>query len=330
MAEFDFDGLDEIEKEKDEKHVAVKPNEDLKAAEKAVDKTTPPALDTNTSKRADIIPENQNVTVKPKEDVKATESPKPPTVESKTLKEPEPVATGTKISNGNDYESSANGTDGHIWEVVGGRDTGGIVVRESWRLTSPELPQRLATSSLVKKMDVKGERLHYKLLSGTGPDMGWISMKSKGNVIVKETSKRAPNEDAKAKDTDYAKAKTVESELPKPAAPAKMSKVPEETPTPLVEKPFPPVETKVVATPPVEPPTPPTEKKVSAKSCEEDEKTPLLDETPARKSITFADNISFVEGTASEQNKGLHPVLVVGSIVVTAIAVIFAVRYLKK
>mmetsp|Transcript_60162 Transcript_60162/g.127437 ORF Transcript_60162/g.127437 Transcript_60162/m.127437 type:complete len:593 (+) Transcript_60162:115-1893(+) len=71
------------------------------------------------------------------------------------------------------------------WRVVGGKDTGGILVRSGQELKSPQLPSRLSTGALVDQLELKGERLHYRLAGeGTGPSEGWVSLKVSGKPIV--------------------------------------------------------------------------------------------------------------------------------------------------
>ena len=53
-----------------------------------------------------------------------------------------------------------------VWEVIGGKDKGGIVVREEQSLKSKELKERLSFASLVEQIELVGKRLHYKLLTG--------------------------------------------------------------------------------------------------------------------------------------------------------------------
>lgn len=71
-----------------------------------------------------------------------------------------------------------------LWEVVGGAAGGGILVREGEKLTSPELPSRLATGAIVRQKELKGERLCFEVLSGDGPSTGWVSLKLKGRDLV--------------------------------------------------------------------------------------------------------------------------------------------------
>mmetsp|Transcript_10000 Transcript_10000/g.24933 ORF Transcript_10000/g.24933 Transcript_10000/m.24933 type:complete len:402 (-) Transcript_10000:46-1251(-) len=70
------------------------------------------------------------------------------------------------------------------WEVVGGSDKGGILVREGQDLKSPATKDRLSTGALVEQLELKGERLQYKLITGTGPATGWVSLKVTGKDLL--------------------------------------------------------------------------------------------------------------------------------------------------
>ncbi|CAE7833219.1 unnamed protein product [Symbiodinium sp. CCMP2592] len=76
------------------------------------------------------------------------------------------------------------------WEVVGGSDKGGILVREGQSTTSKQLADRLSTGALVEELDLRGERLQFKRLTGTGPETGWVSLSVSGKELVrpKQTS----------------------------------------------------------------------------------------------------------------------------------------------
>merc|ERR1719210_630458 len=73
-----------------------------------------------------------------------------------------------------------------LWEVVGGGDKGGILIREGEALTSAATPDRLSTGSIVEELELKGERLHFKLVegTGTGPAEGWASLKISGKDLL--------------------------------------------------------------------------------------------------------------------------------------------------
>ncbi|CAJ1345878.1 unnamed protein product [Effrenium voratum] len=71
------------------------------------------------------------------------------------------------------------------WEVIGGADKGGILVREGQSTTSKQLADRLSTGALVEELDLRGERLQFKRLTGSGPETGWVSLSVSGKEIVK-------------------------------------------------------------------------------------------------------------------------------------------------
>eukprot|EP00930_Biecheleria_cincta_P008626 TRINITY_DN110140_c0_g1_i1.p1 TRINITY_DN110140_c0_g1~~TRINITY_DN110140_c0_g1_i1.p1 ORF type:complete len:622 (-),score=90.75 TRINITY_DN110140_c0_g1_i1:37-1902(-) len=79
---------------------------------------------------------------------------------------------------------------GQIWEVVGGADKGGILVRESRALTSPACELRLSNGALVEELALEEERLQFKKLAGDGPDTGWVSLKIKGKTLMSKSDKR--------------------------------------------------------------------------------------------------------------------------------------------
>ncbi|CAE8675106.1 unnamed protein product [Polarella glacialis] len=66
---------------------------------------------------------------------------------------------------------------GRLWEVVGGIDSGGILVRDGSSLNSPQLGDRLATGALVEELELLGQRLRYRLRMGRGPRVGWVSLR---------------------------------------------------------------------------------------------------------------------------------------------------------
>ncbi|CAK0864197.1 unnamed protein product, partial [Prorocentrum cordatum] len=65
--------------------------------------------------------------------------------------------------------ASAAGMAAEVWEVVGGFDKGGILVREGGDSTSKQCEERLAFGALVKKVELRDVKLHYQLLLGDGP-----------------------------------------------------------------------------------------------------------------------------------------------------------------
>merc|ERR1719326_1512952 len=76
------------------------------------------------------------------------------------------------------------------WKVVGGSDKGGIIVRAGKELKSEQLADRLSTGALVEQVELVGDRLHYKRLSGTGPEDGWVSLTFKEKPLVVKTDEK--------------------------------------------------------------------------------------------------------------------------------------------
>jgi len=70
------------------------------------------------------------------------------------------------------------------WEVVGGADRGGIIVREGEDIASAKLPDRLATGALVEELVLLGDRLHFRKLSGEGPKTGWVGIALPGKELL--------------------------------------------------------------------------------------------------------------------------------------------------
>ncbi|CAK9080057.1 Hydrolase_4 domain-containing protein [Durusdinium trenchii] len=73
-----------------------------------------------------------------------------------------------------------------IWEVVGGAEKGGILVREEADLKSAELHSRLAPGVFVQQVALQGERLHFSKLCGDGPDSGWVSLRLKEKPLLEQ------------------------------------------------------------------------------------------------------------------------------------------------
>eukprot|EP00747_Dinoflagellata_sp_TGD_P098422 gnl/TRDRNA2_/TRDRNA2_167447_c0_seq2.p1 gnl/TRDRNA2_/TRDRNA2_167447_c0~~gnl/TRDRNA2_/TRDRNA2_167447_c0_seq2.p1 ORF type:complete len:502 (+),score=128.88 gnl/TRDRNA2_/TRDRNA2_167447_c0_seq2:227-1507(+) len=71
-----------------------------------------------------------------------------------------------------------------MWEIVGGADLGGLLVREGKELSSPQVSERLSTGALVRELDLVGERLLFRRCTGTGPDRGWISIALKEKILA--------------------------------------------------------------------------------------------------------------------------------------------------
>merc|ERR1712129_392911 len=76
--------------------------------------------------------------------------------------------------------AASSAGEAKTWEVVGGRQGGGIVVREAKDLKSPEL-DKLAFGAVVQELSKEENRLQFRLLSGKGPSEGWANIRSRDN-----------------------------------------------------------------------------------------------------------------------------------------------------
>lgn len=76
---------------------------------------------------------------------------------------------------------------GQLWEIVGGGETGGILVKDGKAFDSAKLKERLSTGAIVEEIVLEGERLNFKRLTGTGPEVGWISIKLPNKDLAVKT-----------------------------------------------------------------------------------------------------------------------------------------------
>uniref|UniRef100_A0A7S4V7W3 Uncharacterized protein n=1 Tax=Alexandrium monilatum TaxID=311494 RepID=A0A7S4V7W3_9DINO len=79
---------------------------------------------------------------------------------------------------------------GRLWEVVGGKDAGGLVVRAEAPLSSRVLEPRLSLGAVVQELEVQGQRLRYRRVSGSGPSRGWVSVRVRGKDLLVECGAR--------------------------------------------------------------------------------------------------------------------------------------------
>eukprot|EP00931_Biecheleriopsis_adriatica_P089751 TRINITY_DN63835_c0_g1_i1.p1 TRINITY_DN63835_c0_g1~~TRINITY_DN63835_c0_g1_i1.p1 ORF type:complete len:503 (-),score=88.46 TRINITY_DN63835_c0_g1_i1:44-1552(-) len=82
-----------------------------------------------------------------------------------------------------------------IWEVVGGADKGGVIVRIDEDISSTPEPERLTTGSLVVQVELVGDRLRYNRIAGTGagPNSGWVSVRTlRGKELLVQADVKAP------------------------------------------------------------------------------------------------------------------------------------------
>lgn len=70
-----------------------------------------------------------------------------------------------------------------MWQVVGGENTG-IMVRKGKDLKSVAEEERLKKGSIIEEVVLDGQRLQYKMVVGSGPEEGWVSLSLKGKDLV--------------------------------------------------------------------------------------------------------------------------------------------------
>lgn len=91
------------------------------------------------------------------------------------------------------------------WKVVGGEDTGGLLVRNGKDFSSAVAHSRLKTGSIVEELELIDGRLQYILISGSGPATGWVSLKLRVKELLVRVEPSAiedfskPAEDAVSK-----------------------------------------------------------------------------------------------------------------------------------
>eukprot|EP00933_Yihiella_yeosuensis_P073057 TRINITY_DN81636_c0_g1_i1.p1 TRINITY_DN81636_c0_g1~~TRINITY_DN81636_c0_g1_i1.p1 ORF type:complete len:382 (-),score=53.01 TRINITY_DN81636_c0_g1_i1:73-1188(-) len=84
----------------------------------------------------------------------------------------------------------ASSSSAAYWKIVGGSKEGGILVRSGQDTSSSQLSERLSKGSLVEELELVGDRLHYRALTGEGPNSGWVSTKlSSGGKLAVQVGK---------------------------------------------------------------------------------------------------------------------------------------------
>lgn len=70
------------------------------------------------------------------------------------------------------------------WRVVGGDNQGGIRVREEQDVSSAQYNALLYQNSVVEEVEIVGNRMKYKLIKGSGPPDGWVTLKLKNKDLL--------------------------------------------------------------------------------------------------------------------------------------------------
>eukprot|EP00404_Azadinium_spinosum_P013796 CAMPEP_0180520102 /NCGR_PEP_ID=MMETSP1036_2-20121128/56073_1 /TAXON_ID=632150 /ORGANISM="Azadinium spinosum, Strain 3D9" /LENGTH=217 /DNA_ID=CAMNT_0022532547 /DNA_START=82 /DNA_END=733 /DNA_ORIENTATION=- len=74
-----------------------------------------------------------------------------------------------------------------VWEVIGGGDKRGIVVREGPQIASAQEKALLSTGALVRELALVGVS-PVSNTSGDGPTGGWVSVKTKNAFLLQTVS----------------------------------------------------------------------------------------------------------------------------------------------
>jgi len=74
-----------------------------------------------------------------------------------------------------------------MWTVKSGLVDGGILVRTGEELTSPAVA-RLSVGATIEELEMSGNRMHYRKISGDGPVSGWVSVSSKETLLLQAGS----------------------------------------------------------------------------------------------------------------------------------------------
>eukprot|EP00811_Abedinium_folium_P034515 NODE_738_length_2792_cov_10.323827.p1 GENE.NODE_738_length_2792_cov_10.323827~~NODE_738_length_2792_cov_10.323827.p1 ORF type:complete len:595 (-),score=163.32 NODE_738_length_2792_cov_10.323827:1008-2534(-) len=69
------------------------------------------------------------------------------------------------------------------WKVIGGRETGGIIVRCGASAKSEQIG-RLQYGATIDEVSCVGDRLEYTLVKGVGPETGWVSFEVRGKDLL--------------------------------------------------------------------------------------------------------------------------------------------------
>lgn len=77
-----------------------------------------------------------------------------------------------------------------VWQVVGGESKGGILVRTDVDTSSEELPERLATGALVRILAQVGTRANYEMITGDGPNSGWVTTQVGSKALLVKTGQQ--------------------------------------------------------------------------------------------------------------------------------------------
>merc|ERR1719265_385965 len=79
-----------------------------------------------------------------------------------------------------------------LWEVVGGAEKGGILVRSGRTASSSAFTDRLSCGAIVAELEQSEGRVRYELVCGTGPASGWVALCVSGKDLLRKTTQKTP------------------------------------------------------------------------------------------------------------------------------------------
>jgi len=101
-----------------------------------------------------------------------------------------------------------------LWDVVGGAEKGGILVREGQEISSAQNPLRLSVGAVIQEIELIGDRLRFELVVGAGPASGWVSTTLRAKALVvrrEETTLEVPRDHTERLSPDQESIRRAES-----------------------------------------------------------------------------------------------------------------------
>jgi vacuolar-type H+-ATPase subunit I/STV1 len=124
-------------------------------------------------------------------DVERMSARKAPMENADSLRQQEPLKLSSRGGHQElaEYVKQLKGqmqTSGRQWIVVGGSDSGGIVVQEGSEAIAAECNERLATGARVEEVAESDGKVLFQKIEGHGPSCGWVSRVHRGTPLLVE------------------------------------------------------------------------------------------------------------------------------------------------
>mmetsp|Transcript_132823 Transcript_132823/g.283810 ORF Transcript_132823/g.283810 Transcript_132823/m.283810 type:complete len:577 (-) Transcript_132823:62-1792(-) len=137
-------------------------------------------------KQPSSSPATRALALENKEPTAASENQTPPGMQVSNCL---PARSRLSSENPSSLEEMVEAVPAQLWQVVGGSEKGGIIVREQESMQSKQSPKLLSSGALVEQVALNGDRLHFKRRTGEGPRSGWISTQAGGKDLVVKSDK---------------------------------------------------------------------------------------------------------------------------------------------